>query len=294
MLAWEIYLLYFQILFHLQIEEKHRDLCRLVIQFIPPTTSPQLPGSVFRTFLQNLLLKNRGTDHNASPSGVPSNSIVVSLYAVILHFLSEGFGMGSVCDWLRSSESDGPDIGFLHRGGQRSFPVYLFFRDESHQTVTARLGGSYNHISKLHPPGDQEVEVIHWEEGCMDDHETRVTHSTRQKPCCCSSYDAECTRSSKDPIKYAIRNSRGIPMHDRSAHVASECSAGNLSDEITDKPSSSEQSDAQFGYCPVQHMRIVPRETNASSATLREEELLDFLLLFYHMGLAPDFKQVLG
>ncbi|XP_023543397.1 E3 ubiquitin-protein ligase RKP isoform X2 [Cucurbita pepo subsp. pepo] len=274
-----------------QIEEKHRDLCRLVIQFIPPTTSPQLPGSVFRTFLQNLLLKNRGTDHNASPSGVPSNSIVVSLYAVILHFLSEGFGMGSVCDWLRSSESDGPDIGFLHRGGQRSFPVYLFFRDESHQTVTARLGGSYNHISKLHPPGDQEVEVIHWEEGCMDDHETRVTHSTRQKPCCCSSYDAECTRSSKDPIKYAIRNSRGIPMHDRSAHVASECSAGNLSDEITDKPSSSEQSDAQFGYCPVQHMRIVPRETNASSATLREEELLDFLLLFYHMGLAPDFKQ---
>ncbi|XP_022132552.1 E3 ubiquitin-protein ligase RKP isoform X2 [Momordica charantia] len=275
-----------------EIEEKHRDLCRLVIQFIPPTTSPQLPGSVFRTFLQNLLLKNRGADRSASPSGVLSNSIVVSLYAVILHFLSEGFGIGSVCDWLRSSETDGPDIGFLHRGGQRSFPVYLFFKDESHQTVTARLGGSYNHILKLHPPCDQEVEVIRWEEGCMDDNETRVTHSTRQKPCCCSSYDAECMRSSKDPMKYAIRSSRGIPMHDRSAHVATECTAGNLNDEITDKPSSSEQSDTEFGYCPMQQqMRIVQRETNTSSATLREEELLDFLLLFYHMGLAPDFKQ---
>lgn len=276
-----------------QIEEKHRDLCRLVIQFIPPVTPPQLPGSVFRTFLQNILLKNRGADRNLPPPGVSSNSVLVSLYTVILHFLSEGFAMGDICGWLKSSEN-GPDVGFLHRGGQRSFPVGLFLRNDLHRNENSRLGGSFSHLSKSNPVNDEEAEVIRWEEGCMDDEETRVTHSSTKKPCCCSCYNDDFTRISKYPIRYTAKGSRVhcSPIPERSAHVATECSTGNLNDELADKPSSSYQSESEFSYCPVQQLRFVPRESNMSSATLREEELLDVLLLLYHIGLAPNFKQV--
>ncbi|KAE7998172.1 hypothetical protein FH972_002743 [Carpinus fangiana] len=277
----------------IKIEEKHRDLCCLVIQFIPPLTPPQLPGSVFRTFLQNILLKNGAADRNVLPPGVSSNSVLVSLYTVILHFLSEGFGIRDICGWLKSCETIDPSVGFLHRGGQQSFPLYLFLRNDPHRTDISRLGGSFSHLLKSNPANNEEAEVIRWEEGCMDDEETRVTHSTRQKPCCCSSssYD-DLTRISKDPVRYTSKSSghcNHIP--ERSAHVAAECSAGSLNDEIVNKPSSSDQSESEFGYRSVQHVMNVPRESNMSSATLREEELLDALLLLYHIGLAPNFKQ---
>ncbi|KAF8404516.1 hypothetical protein HHK36_009401 [Tetracentron sinense] len=278
-----------------KIEEMHRELCRLVIQFIPPITPFQFHGSVFRTFLQNLLLKNRGADRNLPPCGVSSNSVLVSLYTVILHFLSEGFSMGDICGWVKGPETKaGVSVGFLHRGGQQSFPIGLFLKNDPHRTDISRLGGSFNHLSKSNPVNDEEMEIIRWEEGCMDDEEARVTHSTWQKPCCCSSSDVDFTRITKDLTRYTAKGSRGhvSPIPERTAHVATECSAGSLNDEIVDKPSSSDQSEFEFGYRPVQHLRIVSRTSNLSLATLRDVELLDAMLLLYHIGLAPNFKQV--
>ncbi|XP_077224077.1 E3 ubiquitin-protein ligase RKP [Tasmannia lanceolata] len=277
-----------------KIEEMHRELCRLVIQFIPPVTPPQLPGSVFRTFLQNIILKNRGADRNPPPPGVSSNSVLVSLYTVILHFLSEGFAMEDICGWLKvPGTKTGLDEGFLHRGGQQSFPIGLFLRPDPHRTDISRLGGSFNHLLKSYPIDDRETDVVLWEEGCMDDEETKVTHSTRQRPCCCSISDVDFARNSKGPIRYIAKGSRGhcSPIPERSAHVVAECSSGSLNDEIVDKPSSSDQSESDFGYQPMQNLRILPSAGHLSSATLREEELLDAMLFLYHLGLAPNFKQ---
>ncbi|XP_058184868.1 E3 ubiquitin-protein ligase RKP isoform X1 [Rhododendron vialii] len=277
-----------------KIEEKHRDLCCLVMQFIPPTMPPQLPGSVFRTFLQNLLLKNRGADRNLPPPGVSSNSVLVSLFTVILHFLSEGFSMGDLSGWMKACGTNaGHGVGFLHRGGQQSFPLGLFLKDDPHRVDISRFGGSFSHLAKCHPVSDdQEAELIRWEEGCMDEEETRVTHSSRQKPCCCSGYDVDFSRISQKLISYRAKGSQGhsSSIPERSAHVATECSTGNLN-EITEKPSTSDQSESEFGYWRVQQMRIMPMESNLSSATLKEEELLDAMLLLYHLGLAPNFKQ---
>ncbi|KAF8405943.1 hypothetical protein HHK36_008021 [Tetracentron sinense] len=276
-----------------KIEEMHRDLCRLVIQFIPPITPPQFRGSVFRTFLQNLLLKNRGADRNLPPPGVSSNSVLVSLYTVILHYLSEGFSMGDICGWMSHGNKAGVNVGFLHRGGEQSFPIGLFLKYDPHRADISRLGGSFNHLLKSHPVNSEETEVIRWEEGCLDDEETRVTHSTRQKPCCCSNSDVDFMRITKNPTRYSAKGSRVhcSPIPERSAHVAAECSAGSLNDEIVDKPSSSDQSESEYGYLPVQHLRCVPRASNLSSAALRDEELLDAMLLLYHIGLAPNFKK---
>lgn len=96
------------------------------------------------------------------------------------------------------------------------------------------------------------------------------------------------------PVRFTAKGSGGncCPNPERSAQVAAEYSSGGLNDEMADKPSTSDQSESEFGYCPVRYTRIVPRESNTSTATVREEELLDALLLLYHIGLAPNFKQV--
>ncbi|KAL2521490.1 E3 ubiquitin-protein ligase [Forsythia ovata] len=278
-----------------KIEEKQRDLCRLVMQFIPPVTPPQLPGSVFRTFLQNVLLKSRGADRNMPPPGVSNNSVLVSLFTIILHFLSEGFAVGDSYDWIKGfGINSGADVGFLHRGGQQSFPAGLFLKNDPHRVDISRLGGSYSHLLKFHPVDDQqEEEILRWEEGCMDDEKSRVTHLSGRKPCCCSSYDVDFSKISKNSIRYSTKGSRGScsSIPERSAHVAAECSTGNLNDEIADKPSTSDHSDSEFGFRPMQQMRILPRENKFSSATLKEEELLDAMLLLYHLGLASNFKQ---
>ncbi|KAK4485968.1 hypothetical protein RD792_008622 [Penstemon davidsonii] len=277
-----------------KVEEKQRDLCRLVMQFIPPVAPVQSPGSVFRTFLQNILLKNRGADRNMPPPGVSNNSVLVSLFNVILHFLSEGFAVGDIYGWIKGSWTNAvTDVGFLHRGGQQCFPASLFLKNDPHRVDISRLGGSYNHLLKSNPVNGDQEEVIRWEEGCMDDEETRVAHLSRQKPCCCSSYDINSTRNSKDPIRYLAKGSRGScnSIAERSAHVSAECNASDLNDDIADKPSTSDHSESEYPFRPMQQLRILPRDSTFSSATLKEEELLDAMLLLYHLGLAPNFKQ---
>ncbi|XP_076891434.1 E3 ubiquitin-protein ligase RKP-like [Bidens hawaiensis] len=275
-----------------KIEEKHRELCCLVMQFIPPVIPTQLPGSVFRTFLHNIILRNRGADRDIPPAGVLSNSVLVSLFTVILHFLSEESAMG----WITDSRTAGPTIGFLHRGGQQSFPLPLILKNDPHRVEIPRLGGSYTHLANSHPVNvDPESELVRWEEGCVDDvdQESRISHAGRRKPCCCLSLDVYFSRNSKNPFRYTTKASQShcnsIP--ERSARVAAECSAGNLNADMADKPSTSDQSDSEFGYRSVQQMRVVALESTSSSSTLVEEELLDAMLLLYHLGVAPNFKQ---
>ncbi|XP_047329553.1 E3 ubiquitin-protein ligase RKP [Impatiens glandulifera] len=274
-----------------KIEDKHRDLCRLVMQFIPPSSPLQLPGSVFRTLLQNLLLKNRGADRNSPPPGVSSNSVLVSLFSVVLHFLSEGFATGELKGCMNNSRSD---IGFLHRGGQQSFPMSLFLENDPQRVDIPRLGGSYSNLAKLFPLNvDLETEMIQWEEGCADEEESRVTHLSTQKPCCCLVYDDEFSKSIQSPVRVITKAAQGHcgVIAERSPHVAAECSTGSLNDEMVDKPSSSDQHESEYSYLPMQPMRMITTECNVSSVMLREEELLDSMLLLYHLGLAPNFKQ---
>ncbi|KNA19170.1 hypothetical protein SOVF_064060 [Spinacia oleracea] len=274
-----------------KIEEKHRDLCCLVIQFIPPVMPPQLPGSVFRKFLQNVL---GAADRNMTAPGVLGNTVLVSLYAVILHYLSEGFPVADICGWSKSRRDGAKkDIGFLHRGGQLSFPIELFVKNDPMRINISRVGGSFSNLLELHSVQERESEVISWEEGCMNDEDSRVTHLTRQKPCCCSSYEIDFTRVSRDPTRSRAKGSRGhnSSIPEGSVHVASECNPRSLNEEIEDKPSSSEHPHSQFGYRPMQQSRTVTEDSNCSSAILREEELLDVMLFLYHVGVAPNFRQ---
>uniref|UniRef100_A0A1D1Z8J2 RING-type E3 ubiquitin transferase n=1 Tax=Anthurium amnicola TaxID=1678845 RepID=A0A1D1Z8J2_9ARAE len=274
-----------------KIEELQRDLCRLVIKFIPPISPPQSPGSVFRTFLRNFIMKVRGADHKMASSGAPHNSVLVSLYMVILHFLSESSALEGVYEWMNGSRTKSG--GFLHRSGKRSFPTGLLLRTDPHRTSIPRLGGSFFHLMKSHPINHDEIEEATWDEGCFDSEDTKVTHSTRQKPCCCSGFDVDLLKILKDPIRFTTKGPRAAcsPMPERSAHVAAECSAGSLNDEIVDKPSSSDQAESTFGCRPLQQLENVSSSSHSSSAILREEELLDALLLLYHLGVSANFKQ---
>lgn len=274
----------------MQIEEMHRQLCCMIIRFLPPTTPTQLPGSVFRTFIQNLILKTRGAEHKMSPSDASSNSALVSLFTVILYFLSEVFSMEDIYDLMGSTANAEAGVGFLHRGGKRNFPVALFLNADPHRGVISRVGGSINHLLKSHPIDDQE-KIMWWDEGCMDDHDTSITHSTVQKPCCCSSSEADIFRTSKENVKCLGRSSKGPCTSIPERSVNAECAAGSLNDVIVEKPSSSDPTESNFGYQTLQHLGSESMVNTSSLDVLREEELLDIMLFLYHLGVAPKFRQ---
>lgn len=274
----------------MQIEEMHRQLCCMIIRFIPPITPSQLPGSVFRTFLQNLISKTRGAEHKMSPSDASSNSTLVSLFTVILYFLSEGFSMDDLYDLMGSTGNAEVGGGFLHRGGKRKFSVALFLNSDSHRNWISRVGGSINHLLKSNPIYD-EKKVMLWDEGCMDDCDTRITHSTRQKPCCCSFSEADIFRTSKDNVKCLGKSSKGPCTSIPERSVNAECAAGSLNDGIVDKPSSSDPTESNFGYQTLQHLGSESIVNTSSLDVLREEELLDIMLFLYHLGVAPKFRQ---
>ncbi|KAL5197301.1 hypothetical protein ABZP36_000813 [Zizania latifolia] len=275
-----------------KIEEKHRELCSLVICFVPPASPPQLPGSVFRSFVQNSILKARGGDHRIAVNGTFNDTVLVSLYTVILHLLSEGFSMDSSGPASSSRVNYGNGVGFLHKGGKRRFPTQLLFRNDAYYSVIPRIGGSLNHLLMFHQVDTKEDEV-QWDEGCMNDEETRITHTTVQKPCCCSITDVTVGLRFKENAKYIPSTSKGPckPMHERSAHAAAECSGRSLSDEIEDKPSTSAQSEIEYGYQALHYLESISLTNQFSSEALKEEELLDFMLLLYHLGVSPNFRQ---
>ena len=52
------------------------------------------------TFLQHLVWKNRGEDRNMPPPGLSSYYVLVSAYTILLHFLSDGFGIDDTCELI--------------------------------------------------------------------------------------------------------------------------------------------------------------------------------------------------
>ena len=90
-----------RLLIHSQVEEMQWELCQLLINFSPSSRPSQLVGSVFTTFLQHLVWKNRGVDRNMPPPGLSSYSFLVFAYIILLHFLSKGFGIDDTCELIK-------------------------------------------------------------------------------------------------------------------------------------------------------------------------------------------------
>ncbi|WOL11534.1 hypothetical protein Cni_G20297 [Canna indica] len=276
-----------------KIEEKHRELCSLVIYFVPPVTPSTSPGFVFRTFLQNFILKVRGAEHKMTSYIASNNSVIVSLYTVILHFLSEGFVEGISGLVKGSGLNLASDVGFLHRDGKRRFPVELFFASDANCDGVRRIGGSSNHLFNSQLFSEEEKKEVQWDEGCMDDEDTRITHSTLQKPCCCSGSDVDDVQTSKDSIRFSTRGLKGLctSISEQSSQVLAACNSRSFGDEIVDKPSSSYGSDSDSGCRSLQLPENTTPIGGSSLDVLREEELLDMMLLLYHLGVAPNFRQ---
>lgn len=278
-----------------KVEEMQWELCRLLINFSPSSSPSQSAGSVFTSFLQNLVWKNRGADRNMPPPGLSNNSVLVSAYTILLRFLSEGFGMDDTCELMKGPrQKTDTGTGFLHRGGKQSFPVGLFLKPNSHRIDFSRLGGAFSHLLKTHPIANEDFEEITWNESDMDVEESNITHSTRQKPCCCSGAAASLSSSGKNLVKFVNRcsSSHGNAIPERPTNVSTECTSSSYGNEIVDKPSSSEQTNSDLRYQPIQQQKNAgSRSTQVISGALREEELFDTMVLLYHLGLAPNFKQ---
>ncbi|KAG6508926.1 hypothetical protein ZIOFF_034308 [Zingiber officinale] len=278
-----------------KIEEKHRELCSLVIQFVPPAIPKELPGSVFRAFLQGFILKVRGIQNKMTTSVVSNNSVVVSLYTVILHFLSEGFKVEGLSGSLKgiglNLESD---VGFLHRAGKRRFPLELFFVGDENCAGVRRIGGGFSNHLFNSQFSEEKAKVVQWDEGGMDDDATRITHSTMKKPCCCSN-SANDVETSKHGIMLTSGGFKGLcsPVPVRSTQVVA-MNSSNPDAGIVDKPSTSNQSEAYSGCGSLQYSESRTSFIEHSLDVLREEELLHTKLLLYHLGVASNFRQAIS
>ncbi|XP_073388310.1 E3 ubiquitin-protein ligase RKP [Physcomitrium patens] len=283
-----------------KIEELQWELCGRLLQFVPPPTteSPQpVPGVVFRSFLRNLVCKNRGANRMA-PAGLSGNSVLVSTYYVLLRLLSEGFGPGKTNgDVGERMKDQGYSTGFLHRVGKRRFPVNILLKDSS-ATDFVRLGGNFSHLVKTSPV-ELDVLEVEWEESCMDEGDDVVRHGGKLKPACCSDLVLSGLLSdSKTPVKvsseiFALSATTGVNER-TSSSISSNYNSGRSCDGcVEDKPSSSGRVDISVSGAPVSRSydRRGFKSSKELSEAIREEELLDIMLLLYHLGLAQDFKE---
>lgn len=246
-------------------------------------------GSVFMSFLRHLVSKNKGAARNMPPPGLSDNSVLVTAYTVLLRFLSEGLGSSN---FTTIGKEQGELLGFLHRGGKRSFKVRLFLDSDPYAHDFARLGGTFSHLCKTQTLSPEDYEDVEWEESYMEDGEKRVAHSGKQKPCCCSGISGSPTSCSKGSARVV---NKCFNIHLSSVSESSGTSrAGqgrrSCSDDDEEKPSSSGRVDSGFRCLPF-HPQTKCSSKSFLTDAVWKEELLDTMVLLYHLGVAPNFKQ---
>eukprot|EP00898_Chlorokybus_atmophyticus_P004629 jgi/Chlat1/5167/Chrsp33S05151 len=126
-------------------EQLQLRLCSRLMTYTPvaqrsASVSGDKQGSVFQKFCRHILAKNRGVNRNVQPPGLSDNSVLVSLYFVVLRVLTP---------YLASSEP-------------HYFPSRLFLDQSMEAFDVARLGGTVSHLRKTLPaePADYEDVVV--------------------------------------------------------------------------------------------------------------------------------------
>lgn len=149
-------------------------------------------------------------------------------------------------------------------------------------------------------PVELDVLEVEWEESCMDEGDDVVRHGGKLKPACCSDLVLSGLLSdSKTPVKvsseiFALSATTGVNER-TSSSISSNYNSGRSCDGcVEDKPSSSGRVDISVSGAPVSRSydRRGFKSSKELSEAIREEELLDIMLLLYHLGLAQDFKEV--
>ncbi|GBG60376.1 hypothetical protein CBR_g4334 [Chara braunii] len=350
-----------------KVEELHVELCRSIIDFVPRKEATALcpldgertvyhRGDVFHAFLGQLVLKNRGANRNIPPAGLSDNCVLVSVYLVLLHLLTEGSGAvdptnqtarGSVAS--SSSGGSAGGNGFLRRGGRRCFPVRLLL-DYPQCYDLPRLGGTFSHLSKVLPTDPSHMEDIEWEEdpgdeeeeeegegegaGRLDDVKAGESGVVSRESEAGEVHNGYCLagtrghgfrRSSAENGRYgSVReqgggmplqpsNSTGLQGH---LHNHRESSQGHLENVVDNGggrgggrsrggPVRLRAAEERYGgSCTVipssggqtENCPNGPEQARASGSLdglcgIREEELLDTMVLLYHLGMASNFKQ---
>eukprot|EP00249_Psilotum_nudum_P024720 c29275_g1_i2 orf=485-4546(+) len=281
-----------------KVEELQWQLCRYLLDFVPHQSATDMnlgirpsPEPVFRTFVKHLMNKNKGAARNIPPPGLSDNSVLVAVYTVLLRLLSEGLNPSS----LDNGKEQDCSVGFLHRGGKQCFKARLFLDSDTCANDFSRLGGTFSHLRKTHVLDEEEYKDVEWEEGFMDDGGSGITHSGKQKPCCCSGLSSSSIIGSKTASRI-LRKSFNIHLNGVSVSN-SNSSATDVSnrilfnEEVEDTPSSSGRGSLGFTSLSFQHLKKTGSKSFFLSDGVREDELLDTMVLLYHLGVAPNFKQ---
>lgn len=114
------------------IEAKQREICYTLYGHPDPTSDDPL-SNCFVNFARRLLVKNRCAVRNVQPPGLSDNSVLVSVYFVMLDIMKHTI--------MRPGDQSGPT----------AFPVSTFLRNDHEYFDLGRLGGTYNHVRTEFP-----------------------------------------------------------------------------------------------------------------------------------------------
>lgn len=277
------------------VEELQVTLCRHLLAYVPPhpAGSPWVAGTpsvdhggVFGAFLHHLIRRNRGANRNIPPSGLSDNSVLVSAFFVLLRMLSEGLTEPILSPKQRGSDwIERNGVGYFHRGGQRKFPVLLFLRSDTEYMELPRLGGTFSHLSKSSPVSfPQNYEDVRW-----DDSEVWVDPSQGDG----SSSQANQPLSPSGATFSPSSQASALP------HEGSRSTGGNLDFGSQNETLLADQGE-RSGWGREREATSSGRESVWTSGFNQarttswgpvEEELVDMLIILYHLGVASNFKQ---
>jgi hypothetical protein len=241
-----------------------------------PTREPLLRGGAFKHFLLRLVKKNKGVNRNVPPPGLSDNSVLVSVYFALLRILLDGCDAGGGCGEGRR--------GLLSRRGVRSFPVEPFLQSHGHYSDLSRLGGLFSHLTKELPWAEVDKEEVFWLErngeviSPVDPEAGRQSISEamdvdEREGLLASSGLETSTAESANPA------ADGVVCDDIAASSSVQAARTALGSMSRSAPTSSS--------APASVSRPPP----CADSAVREEELLDVLVLLYNLGIASNFKQ---
>jgi hypothetical protein len=238
-----------------------------------PTREPLLRGGAFKHFLLRLVRKNKGVNRNVPPPGLSDNSVLVSVYFALLRILLDGGDAGGGGREGRR--------GLLSRRGVRSFPVEPFLQSHGHYADLSRLGGLFSHLTKELPWAEADKEEVFWLERNGE---------------VISPVDPEAGRQSTSEAmdvdeREGLLASSGL---ETSTAESADPAADNVVRDDIGASSSVQASRTALGSTS----RSAPTGSSAPASVsrpppfaVREEELLDVLVLLYNLGIASNFKQ---
>ena len=130
-----------------------------------------------------------------------------------------------------------------------------------------------------------------------EESERKFTHQGKQKPCCCAGILGNLSSCNKGFVRVL---NKGFNIQANSVRESNEASRPehvrrNICTDHEEEMTSSSGRDEPIFQIPLHHHHSQKKSFTSktfSTSDVCEDELFDIMVMLYHLGVTPNFKQV--